>query len=595
MATSQLKNTTLVVFGKDFPTGRMLGREFDTIIADEIFRKKVEDLGSRFVELDSLVDPGSIYEATALLEELSLLTLPNNSRLSKSFTYKGYELWWINCDNLFNYFCLPYTQYRKLLEYLKRFDNITLFDSPFPSLFSVYLQSNNIRFSILIKPGIKSPSFLPLGIVIQIILTIINLPLLIICPKKVMVFTGDKFAKNADYDFRMKYIYEALRQKSIPFVEFIRSLESFKTVLRHAVFRSRLVIYPQAVIFLARFLNFISGNYKRAQREYGPHRFSSVVDSNKRFKMMVATQYLITAYEDVYAIRIMKFMLRIIGVRAAIFTAAMERNFHAVLGCKLNAIPTVGILHGVTSRYSAPYDFMPGFDGKKMLSVDIYGLWSEWWKEYYLKHSQAYKPEQLYVSGPMRPLETLKEPDIFAGTQDGLVRVLFVAEHTVAPSEAMPYLLGLLNSRDIQLTIKFRPYRDGFEEWLSQNEPQVLKLQHVKIVKGTMQEAIQHADVVVGSRSTGVLEALLQLRVPIFFCTKKWGDYYGMTESNEHRHFFAENPVELIEKIKDARVLPRGLITNMREQYFGDPYKNGSKWVVDKIEQIVNTKLDVSL
>ncbi|MCH8986769.1 hypothetical protein IIA94_01225, partial [Patescibacteria group bacterium] len=525
MIASQLKGSTLVVFGKDFPDGHVLKRKFDTIIADKVFQKNVETLGCKFVELETLVEPGSIYEANAFLEELSRLTLSDGRRLSKSFTYKGYELWWMHYNSLFLYFCLPYTQYRKLLEYLKSFQNIFFYQPPYKSLFSCYLQAYGCEFNILRGPGLKAPSFLPFGVLLQILITLLCVPILMVRKRRIMLFTGDKFEKSRDYDFRMRFIYEELRQKNLHFVEFIRSLESWKTVIKHAVKRRRPVIYSEGVAFIGRFVSVILGGHRRARRRFGAHTSASQTDPAARFKLLVATQYLLGVYDDIWAIRIMKWILYAIGVRAAIITAATERNFHSVLGCKLNTIPTVGILHGAASRHYNVYDFLPAFDGAKMLSVDKYGLWSDWWKEYYMKNSKAYRPEQLFVSGPMRPFEVPTEPDVAAGPQNGLIRVLFVAEQTVVPGEVMPYLRKLLDLQGIELTITFRPYRDGFEEWLLQHEPQILKLQHVQIVKRGIQEAIQNADVVVGCHSTGVLEALLQLKVPVFLRTQKWGDY----------------------------------------------------------------------
>jgi hypothetical protein len=226
-----------------------------------------------------------------------------------------------------------------------------------------------------------------------------------------------------------------------------------------------------------------------------------------------------------------------------------------------------------------------------ILSVDKYGLWSEWWREHFIKHSDAYKPEQLYVSGPMRPLGTQKKSDPTPASKKGRVRVLFISEQVAVPEEVMPYLYKLLKQKDIELTIKFRPYRDGFERWLLKNEPQVLKMSHVRIVKGAMQEAIQNSDVAVGCQSTGVLEMLLQFKVPIYFRTQKWGDYYDIKNYNRKHSFFAENPGELIEKIKNAKNIPVKYITDLRERYFGDPYKNGSQWVVEQMEKILEQSL----
>ncbi|MCW9054553.1 MAG: hypothetical protein OQJ98_01055 [Candidatus Pacebacteria bacterium] len=402
-----------------------------------------------------------------------------------------------------------------------------------------------------------------------------------------MLFTGDKFEEDKDYDFRMKFIYEELRQRNIRFVEFIRSLESWKTVLKHALKRRRPVIYSDSIVFIGRFISIISGGRRRAEQKFGTHKLISETDPENRFKYLVATQYLLTVYDDVWAIRIMEWILHAIGIRVALVISASERSFHTVLGCKLNSIPTVGIMHGVASRYGTPCDFMIGFDGKKMLSVDNYGVWSDWWKVHYMRNSQSYKPEQIHVSGPMRPLMLVEEQNTTSTSQDERMRVLFIAEQTADPSEVMLYLHKLLHCTDIRLTIKFRPYRDGFEIWLLENEPQILKLPHIKVVKGGMQEAIQNVDVVVGCHSTAVLEALLQLKVPIFLRTQKWGDYYSMTQSDKTRHLIAENPGELIEQIQHAGTITPSLLTELREQYFGDPHKNGSKWVVDQVEEIL--------
>lgn len=587
MIASKLRNTALVVFGNDFPVGRITRRKFDAIIADGKFKKDIEALGSEFVELTTLIDPGSIYEASAFLEELSYLKLSDGSRLSKSFMYKGYELWWIHYNSLFSYFSLPYTQYKRMLGRLKVFQNISFYRPPYKSLFSCYLRAHGCEVIMPRERGFKSPASFPFGVFLQILITLVCVPILMIRKRRAMLFTGDKFEKDKDYDFRLKFVYEEFRQRKIPFVEFIRSLESWKTVLRHAITRKRPVIYSEAVTFLGRFLSVISSGRLSDRRRFGSQIFSSVTDPDERFKLVVATQYLLGVHDDVWAIRIMKCILRVIGVRAALVIVTSERNIHAVLGCKLNAISTIGIMHGVASRYGTPYDFLPGFDGEKMLSVDKYGLWSDWWKEYYIKNSKAYRLEQLYVSGLMRPLEAREMENAVAKSQSRIQRVLFIAEQTVVPAEVMPYLRVLLEQRDIALTIKFRPYRDGFEEWLLQHEPQILKLEHVRIIKGGMQEAIQDADIVVGCHSTGVLEALLQLKTPIFLRSKKWGDYYNMTESDKTRCFFSENPGDLIEKIKYAHVISYDFLAELRERYFGDPHKNGSAWVVDRVEQLL--------
>lgn len=579
----------LVIFGETLPRSLKSGQQYDIVVAPEKLSREIKAVGFQWQSLEELVEPGSIYEASAFAEELSRLKLPDGTRLTKSFTYEGYELWWMYYNSLFLYFCLPYTQYKGLLHRLKDFTDVHFCQPPYKSLFFYYLRAYGCKVKRLTGPGLKSPSFLPFGIFIQIIVTLLCLPVLILKRRRLMVFIGDKFEKSRDYDFRMKFIYRELRSRNLPFVEFIRSLESWKKIIHHALIRRRPVVYSEGVAFLGRFCGFISGGHILVRRKIASRVLTAGTDPETRFKFLIGAHYILGMRDDVWAIRIMKLILRAIGIKTAFIAAALDRNFHAFLGCKLNAIPTVGILHGVASKYYNGYDFLPGFDGEKMLSVDKYGLWSQWWKEYYVKNSKAYRPEQLYVSGPMRPSERNDKESadadakISAIVREGPINVLFVSEQLAVPQEVMPYLEALLGQSDIRIILTFRHYRDGFKEWLLKNKPELLEHPNIKVAAGGLQKAIEDSDVAVGSHSTAVLEMLLQLKPPIFFQTQKWGDYYNLREYGEKRAFFAENPAELTEKIKNARSASADTLKDLQERYFGDPYKNGSKWVVDEM------------
>jgi hypothetical protein len=578
-----------VIFGDHIPVRYLLRNSFSTIVADKKFKEEIEAQNFIFIDVDSLVGPGSVHEAAALLEDLPRLTFNNGLRVCKSFVYEGYELWWIHYNSLFYNFCMPYFRYIKLLEYLKTFKKIYVYKPAYKSLFTFYFKAYGCNFTIVNKTGFKKIFSFPIGLVLQSLITLLSLPLLVVLRRKVSVFIGDKFEKKRDYDFRMGFIYAELRQRGIPFVEFVRSLESWKTVIKNFFIRRRPVVYSEGVAYIGRCLSTIFGG--RSVSRY--KLYESLItgkEPEEKFRLYIATHHLILAYDDVWAIRMMKFIVHITGIKVAFFTAALERNFHTVLGCKLNAVSTLGILHGVSSRYATPYDYMNGFDGEQRLSLDLYGVWSDWWKEKYIKESDTYRSEHLHVSGPMRPLVLEKELGQPSHSENKIPRVLFIAEQTAAFNEVMPYLNRLLVEKGIELTIKFRPFHDGFETWLFDNYPDLLVKNNVRVVKGNMQDAIKNADVVIGCHSTGVLEALLQLKIPIFIRTHKWGDYYDMVGSSYGKTFFAENPEELIERIKNYKSVPKKIVSTLQEQYFGNPYKNGSSWVVERIELLLKTK-----
>ena len=581
------KKSALVLFTEELPKSKPLWfQQFDVIVAPIQLQKSIETFGCEWESLEEFVEAGSIYEASAFTEELSRLTLPDGTRLVKSFIYKGYELWWIHYQNLFMRFCLPYTQYKKLLVYVvKNFQEVSLYEPPFKNLFTCYLETYQCKVTTVRKSGLKPPSWLPFGMFVQIVLTFIFTPLLTMRRRHIMVFTGDKFETTKDYDFRMKFIYEELRERHLPFVEFIRSLEPWRTVLNHAIKRRRPVIYTEAITFLGRFISILSGGQRRAQKKFGAKSFASVTEREERFKLLIASQYLLGVYDDIWAIRITKWLLRSIGIRSAFIASAAERNFHAVLGCKLNTIPTVGILHGASSRHYNLYDFLPMYDGEKMLSVDRYGLWSEWWKEYYMIYSKAYRTEQLFITGPMRPIQKdMHNAHTRENIHEQKTRVLFVSEVVAVPEEVVPYLDALIKVADFSVYIKFRSTHDSFEAWLTARRPDILSIVgKEKILKGNMHEAIAVCDIVVGSQSTGVIEATIQNKPFVFFNTKKWGDYFDMESFDEQYQFFAKNPDELTACVKKGKDVPVNLLKDIQEKFFGDPYKNGSAWVVDQL------------
>lgn len=555
------KNSILVIFGKELPKkSKKWYRQFDEIIYPE--------------ELQNFISPGSVKQAYDLSNKISLMTLPDGSRLSKLINYKGYELWWMDYESIYHKFCLPYLQYHNLLMHLKDFNKIYLFQAPRPYLFQYFLKAHDRQCIMLRQFRLRNLLPIPFGVFCQCLLSLCFLPWLKITRPKVMIRTSDKFDPPYNFDYRQKLICQELISRNIPFVEFIRSLESWHTVLQHAWQRKRPVIYSTAII---EFINYFAKFF----RSYSPSFSSS--NPEERFWFLVGTHYLRNIRGTIWSIRAMKLILQWIGVKSAITIAGCNRTFCEVLGCKLAGIKTVGIQHGAIPRYFFVSDFMPEFDGEKLLSLDKYGLWSDWWKEYYLKYSRVFKPEQLCVSGHMRPLE--KEIPKSAPLAECVnskepLKVLFISEQLANPKEVMPYLLALLSVKDVTLFLKIRPQVDGFEDWLKNNEPGILK--KAKALKGDIHQAISQSHVVVGSHSTSVLEALAQLKPLVFFWTDKWEDYYDIRSFDTQGRFFAKDPQELIDKIRKSIDVPKEDLRELQERFFGNPYQNGSKWVVDQ-------------
>lgn len=560
------KKSILVIFGQDPPRkSKKWLSQFDKVLGPK--------------EVEELISSGSVQEAHRLLNKLPYLTISDGRRVSKLINYQGYELWWIHYDNLMDRFCLPFTQYSRLLEFLKNFSKIYLYQPPASGLFQYFLRANNCQYIIFKRFQLRNLLPIPLGVFIQIVLSLGFLLWLKTTKPGLMVWTGDIFDTPRTFDFRNKFIYKELMRRRVPFVEFIRSLESWSTILKHAWQRKRPVVYSAAIIDILHFFAGCFGENKK--KELGNLSLPSGADPEKRFWFLVAAHHLGNLRGTIWSIRAMKFILEWIGVRAAIMIAGSSRNFHEILACKLAGIKTVGIQHGFTPRYYPVADFMPAFDGELSISLDRYGLWSDWWKEYYIAHSRIFKPEQLYVSGLLRPIEKkIKFIENNHKPDRESIKVLFVGEQLADPKEVMPYLIALSEEKDFFLYLKLRPNRDGFEGWLKKHQPDILE--KVRIFRGSPQQAIAESDVVVGSHSTAVLEALLQLKPLVFFWTNKWGDYYEIKSFDSQKSFFAENPKELIALIRKSRDIPEQVLKQLQERFFGNPEQDGGKWVVEQ-------------
>ena len=135
----------------------------------------------------------------------------------------------------------------------------------------------------------------------------------------------------------MKFVYAELRKTIQKFVEFIRSLESWKVVLQHAIIRKRPVIYSEAVNLVSKWIEMLTGGTSAMESKIQT-LLPNISDPKIRFKTKMATWYLSHLSADIWAIRIMDVIVRMIGIKSGLFTAALERIFHTVLGCKLKTM-----------------------------------------------------------------------------------------------------------------------------------------------------------------------------------------------------------------------------------------------------------------
>jgi hypothetical protein len=583
-------HAVLVVFSDNLP--RRVRRKVSTIIAPASLARKVRARGLDFVDLDSLVDFGNIYEAAALTERLTQISLLDGRRLTELVTFQGYELWWIHYDAFYYNFLLPLTQYRRLVERLVGFSEVQLCDVPNLPLFRYYLEAYGVRWVNLQRWGARILWWkCLLREIFDSLFSFLALMLLKGRGAKVLLHPcfGDLLDYPHDYDFRMRRIFEELRARNIPFVEIVRSTQPLRVMLQHARHRRRPVIYSSSLVMLIyRVGDALSGrgNLQRKVVQQMAGR-----PPEERFLARVATHYQRNARNPVIAIRLMSVILRWLGIRVAFVLHPSARSLHELIACKLNNIPTVGIQHGAGKRTYLVSEYMAGYEGAHSLGTDVFGCWSEYWYNEYRQYSRVLRPEQLQIAGHLRPVPAELLSIREQSHAPNIIQVLHVSDTIVDPREPLPYLRALVADPRLRVTIKARPMiKDRLVAYLRDHAPDVFA--QVEVVTGDIHQAITRSDVVVGCYSTAVLEGLLQFKPLVFFNTQRWGDYYEFQAIEAARGFFAKSPEMAPECVKAVLQTPRETLEQLRGYFWGDPTRDGGKWVVDQIERLLQCELD---
>ena len=215
----------------------------------------------------------------------------------------------------------------------------------------------------------------------------------------------------------------------------------------------------------------------------------------------------------------------------------------------------------------SPHEYINVFNGQNKIGPDIEGVWSEWWKIKYESLSKIYKT--IEVSGPLRKGINLNEN---SERIDKIKKVLWISEPLVEPSEVISYMRYL--KENYNLTIKKRPYtNDKFYNNLITHFPE---FKDVLSNDGDIYKAMQSFDLIIGSHSTGVLEASFLNKPLLFVDTPKWSNFFEVTDE-----FFVKNLDEFENKIQQST---EQNFEKIKLQYFGRDEDYCVNWLIKKIE-----------
>jgi hypothetical protein len=534
------------------------------IIASKSEKLNFDSGKEKVLYIEDYVQLSSTSDARKLTDKI----FSYNTDFIEEYDHKGYKVIWSWYNDIFQ-FCIKYLEIKALIDKIERlnFHKIIVgkIDPQYKKVLNVYFFNKNVTSNPLeseLSQNLKQILFN----LVMLSFTIVSILFFTLRPgRNIGTYTGDFVYKNTKSDFRLNHLYERYQENNIQYVEFIR-VTKVKDFFINIFKRRRFVIYYTAIIF------FVDLFTKKTQYSKQPKDFyQSVLYSYHGANIVLKKSTLII--ERIFKIlRIDKFVLISFNSRSA----------HLSFAAKSLGIKTIGIMHGLQQKDYAVYEFMQGYQEKKKIGCDVYGVWSGHYLEYFRKYSKISNSNSFQYSGLLRPVNNINKVTPFKRVSEKKIKVLLISEPLVSVMEIIPYLKCLIKHDDIELAIKVRPMvKDLYYEEMKIQLPSIKNLE---LYDGKIEEVSKEFDVFVGSNSTAVIEASLFGKISILLNTVKFGDYFDMDELIPSGLLLVKDPEFLYKEINSRVEKENDLktIEKIRYKFFSDN-KDGSQWIIDQL------------
>jgi hypothetical protein len=354
---------------------------------------------------------------------------------------------------------------------------------------------------------------------------------------RIGIWTSDYYDNQTKGDFRLGDLYIDLDKNSTDYIEFVhRNPHGLKNVINNFFKRKRLVIYTRCFDLLISKFNNSNFNYEKKLKEY-------YLNYDKYFSQ--------------YHLYFWSWILKKSGVTTLMPWELSSRQANLIFAAKLNKIKIIGFMHGAGMKEYMIHEFANGANLDNSI-FDSYGVWSEWWKNYYANNSYLYK--KIDVIGFPR------YKNIKLNTNN-IKNVLFIEEPLSNTEELICYW-EKISKMDLDFGLKIRKgTHTNFKEKISK---------HLKISKyftESLTEAYEWADIVIGSHSTAVIEASMFNKHFLLLDTPTWGNYYNLDSNYIINNTSNLNMIFNVKKKQNLNIIST--------QFFGSHFKNN--WLINEI------------
>jgi hypothetical protein len=253
-------------------------------------------------------------------------------------------------------------------------------------------------------------------------------------------------------------------------------------------------------------------------------------------------------------IGLLAFLLRFLRLQKFVMLDDSRHTCELRVACKKLGTTSIGYMHGRFNEYHMGLFYNP---------FDKYFVWSEYFKDLFLKLTPEANAANIFVAGHFRIKDKL--PLASQASRNGL-KVLFLGESNVSFEDVKPYLEEISKAGDISVVFRGKPG--------NLDASAVKFINNLKIpfdTSGGFIEALtaNQYDLVLGTHSTALMECFLQGTPGLVLATTY--DYATQLVS-EKRVFGCDSPQNIVNTIRKISRFPRTEIQDMSIKLWGQDY-----------------------
>ena len=524
--------------------------------------------------------PEDLDLALELLKRLNRWTFADGRRASEYVIVDGFEPWWFRQERVYWYILVPYTRYRALINLLAaEGQKVTIVNAP-PKVRSLVglLHESGAGVSVAFEGqgcdsrGVVWRQRLTWGLIeaAKLLVTVLSLLVFRLSRPQVLLYAIDKVSPRLRHDFRLHNIYRKLGDEELSFAEYLHSLDNV-TALRNLVRRRRPVVFFETVASLLYRLR----RRRWADRHPLPAVRSGEEEPDAAFLAGVARQGLELSLRSAVQIQCLKWVIRWHRPRRAVIPDDCRHVNELIAACKSLGVPTLGYMHGLFNRYHTGL-MAYGFDAARRHTFDLYGVWGPYFRQYLLA-GDLYDESNTFVCGPLRPPAEQELQAVLSARRRNAspVRVLLISESRARHEEVARYIEELAADGRFRVMLKLRPGEEHtFLDRVVDSAPGAMQM----IRGGTVYEAFSQADVVLGTYSTTLYEAVLAL-VPVVVVNTSFT--YGHDIARDGLAEFAESPESVCDVVLRAAKLSQEELIWRRNAIWGEGLTDGATTLFD--------------